>query len=597
MGQGSFLLLVLLALLSGALFGDLEETKYYQTPLVLTFDLGLLVGFALCLGCVRRIDATRLPFTHLVAAAVVLVFGLSASVMARAGMLFDGAPIDLLVGDGLLGVFLALAAALWWLVLMEGDANESLLRFAQALGGASVSFMALSLLPKGVILLVASLVAPMLCGLCLLALLGDAAWSRADADPNGAEDAGRAKEEGIPGGVFETDGGTAPEVRGDSLTAPTETGGNGGPGCDCGCGNDPHVAVAMGASAASLAHGEPSEKGGAMLASTSASFRAPVSWSERSESLPKVLVVSVVLSVFVADLLMTLFPISLFTEASPLFSLITGNPDAPTLGNLTQPALIAAGLLALFAMFYGLMAARSDIRLPIICSIGFFAVAVGFVTFPYHAPGGAPIGIAEAGRCIVVIFALTAVRLYCADDKPRRWMAPTLGLVVACCGAMMVADVLVVVLYQVPAFDYMDFRIRTIFGGAGLLVLVLLLLGPMHRVYEVVRGREEAEGKQAVSVAGPEAVAEEGGVTLSVADQKGLAEQRLRAFAEAYHLSPRESEIVGLVSQGRDVPYIEQELVLSKSTVKTHIRHIYEKCGVSSRQDLLDLLQDFEEES
>ena len=102
-GQGGFLLLVLLALLSGALFGDLEETKYYQIPLVLTFDLGLLVGFALCLGCVRRIDATRLPFTHLVAVAVVLVFGLSASVMARAGMLFDGAPIDLLVGDGLLG--------------------------------------------------------------------------------------------------------------------------------------------------------------------------------------------------------------------------------------------------------------------------------------------------------------------------------------------------------------------------------------------------------------------------------------------------------------------------------------------------------------
>ena len=53
---------------------------------------------------------------------------------------------------------------------------------------------------------------------------------------------------------------------------------------------------------------------------------------------------------------------------------------------------------------------------------------------------------------------------------------------------------------------------------------------------------------------------------------------------------------MGLVSQSRDVPYIEQELVLSKSTVKTHIRHIYEKCGVSSRQDLLDLLQDFEEE-
>ena len=31
--------------------------------------------------------------------------------------------------------------------------------------------------------------------------------------------------------------------------------------------------------------------------------------------------------------------------------------------------------------------------------------------------------------------------------------------------------------------------------------------------------------------------------------------------------------------------------MLSKSTVKTHIRHIYEKCEVSSRQALIDLLQ------
>ena len=35
---------------------------------------------------------------------------------------------------------------------------------------------------------------------------------------------------------------------------------------------------------------------------------------------------------------------------------------------------------------------------------------------------------------------------------------------------------------------------------------------------------------------------------------------------------------------------------LSKSTVKTHIRHIYEKCEVSSRQALIDLLQSHPED-
>lgn len=168
----------------------------------------------------------------------------------------------------------------------------------------------------------------------------------------------------------------------------------------------------MGSSVASA----PISAAGSLVAAAPASPAAApspkvgASQSDRPAFFPTVLVVSVVLSVFVADLLMTLFPISLFTEVSPLFALVTGNPDTVALGILTQPAFIAAGLLGLFSVFYGLMAARSDIRLPLICSVGFFAVAVGFVTFPYHAPGGAPIGIAEAGRCIVVIFALTTLR-------------------------------------------------------------------------------------------------------------------------------------------------------------------------------------------
>ena len=72
--------------------------------------------------------------------------------------------------------------------------------------------------------------------------------------------------------------------------------------------------------------------------------------------------------------------------------------------------------------------------------------------------------------------------------------------------------------------------------------------------------------------------------TAASLQREELAEAHLDAFAQAHRLSPREREILGLISKGRDVPYIEQELVLSKSTVKTHIRHIYEKCEVSSRR-------------
>ena len=121
-----------------------------------------------------------------------------------------------------------------------------------------------------------------------------------------------------------------------------------------------------------------------------------------------------------------------------------------------------------------------------------------------------------------------------------------------------------------------------------------LLLGPMPHVYEVVRRgacRSEAAGNNAENTGeGAESAA---AVSLQ---REELAEAHLDAFASTHRLSPREREILGLISKGRDVPYIEQELVLSKSTVKTHIRHIYEKCEVSSRQALIDLLQSHPED-
>lgn len=56
-------------------------------------------------------------------------------------------------------------------------------------------------------------------------------------------------------------------------------------------------------------------------------------------------------------------------------------------------------------------------------------------------------------------------------------------------------------------------------------------------------------------------------------------------------LSARESEILAYALRGRTSERIAQELVISKSTVDTHLRRIYAKCEVHSRQELLDLAE------
>ena len=64
-----------------------------------------------------------------------------------------------------------------------------------------------------------------------------------------------------------------------------------------------------------------------------------------------------------------------------------------------------------------------------------------------------------------------------------------------------------------------------------------------------------------------------------------------RKLSSSCKLTPRETEVLELLARGRNAKSIEKALVLSNSTVKTHIRHVYEKVGVHSHQELIDLVE------
>lgn len=73
---------------------------------------------------------------------------------------------------------------------------------------------------------------------------------------------------------------------------------------------------------------------------------------------------------------------------------------------------------------------------------------------------------------------------------------------------------------------------------------------------------------------------------------EALLAERYAIIAEQYALSAREAEVFELLARGRSIPYIEKELSLSESTVKTHTRNIYRKFNVSSKQELLDIVDE-----
>ena len=81
-------------------------------------------------------------------------------------------------------------------------------------------------------------------------------------------------------------------------------------------------------------------------------------------------------------------------------------------------------------------------------------------------------------------------------------------------------------------------------------------------------------------------------------EDKGGAEPRRQRFqdrckdvAGEYGLSPKETEIMILFAKGRSSTRIQEDLYLSRGTVTTHLRHIYQKMDVHGKQEFLDVIE------
>jgi len=58
-----------------------------------------------------------------------------------------------------------------------------------------------------------------------------------------------------------------------------------------------------------------------------------------------------------------------------------------------------------------------------------------------------------------------------------------------------------------------------------------------------------------------------------------------------FKLTNRESEVLDLLIQGRRASWIAQKLYISDNTARAHVKHIYQKLGVHTREDLLDFIE------
>ena len=119
----------------------------------------------------------------------------------------------------------------------------------------------------------------------------------------------------------------------------------------------------------------------------------------------------------------------------------------------------------------------------------------------------------------------------------------------------------------------------------GALLLVCLLLRnkslPAPELNRQAAGMEEQPGTERAQE--PEAAQGEDAVD----DPADATEEAVRTCIEKFGLSPREADVLRLLVAGDSTAQIQDKLCIAPGTFNYHMRNIYSKLGVHSRQELL----------
>jgi DNA-binding NarL/FixJ family response regulator len=146
---------------------------------------------------------------------------------------------------------------------------------------------------------------------------------------------------------------------------------------------------------------------------------------------------------------------------------------------------------------------------------------------------------------------------------------------------------------QMPGLDGIDATRRIVAeAGVGTAVLMLTTFDLNEYVYAALRAG--ASGFLLKDVPPEELIAAvrivaEGDALIAPAVTKRLIENFIRTAppsspsAELLDLTPREAEVLQRIARGLSNAEIADDLVVSKATVKTHVKHVLAKLGVRDR--------------
>jgi DNA-binding NarL/FixJ family response regulator len=315
-----------------------------------------------------------------------------------------------------------------------------------------------------------------------------------------------------------------------------------------------------------------------------------------------------------------------------VFAFVSGLIQRNSGGAVSDPAqmqgfMLSASAIVLAVMLIPVLVIRKPLKLENSYRIALPLSTLGFIVVPLMV-SGLPMGV--SGILVTTGYMLTGIILYCTVAEVARVTgAPILPLLAGCeilsLGCYLVGSL---ASYPLSSFVAGDWGGTAIIGLALLYLALFFILSHSPRDRQLKSGGGEAigidpwgeahglnerereiltlmlQGRTLSRIGGELGLSTSGikyhahslyrklGVNSrdelhSLIEDTSLAPNKVDAEAG---LTAREWEVARLLASGMTLNAIAAELVISLNTAKSHVRTIYSKLGIHSKQELMDLL-------
>ena len=255
-------------------------------------------------------------------------------------------------------------------------------------------------------------------------------------------------------------------------------------------------------------------------------------------------------------------------------------------------------------MYFASYAARGAATPVQSYAVGWLFVHVGdllglLVSFPLQGAIGAS-AIEPSGAAAVLIVALVAAVMLALNDETRflSWETPQSYAGAVCAASASAAGMDAAVGAGAGAATGAGAAVDVGTVDAAAAVAGACAAGEAESGHLVLRPQSVrgagGEGEGAAGETGVSAPVAVGASPSAISSQNSqpvdFIGQRVALLAREHKLTPRETEVFGLLAHGRSIPYVRDALIISRDTAATHAKHIYAKLDVHSRQELIDLV-------